>query len=242
MGQKFILSAPSYVLPASIEENALFLKDYVKNIYLALFEISTCLAYRQKDIPFSLTKLGLDYHVHFPLDLTWENKEKVSLDLLQLVEKVAFLKPKAFVLHPPFQPKNLYFFSQKWLEKGFSPRALCIENIKGRDLAKFWGIIRDFNLGVCLDIGHLLAYEQENILALPKFWDQVEVIHLYGQEIKGKHTSLLDLPKQGWSLLKEALSRLEQKLLVLEVFNKKDFLDSYNLLWQNKEKLGVEFV
>lgn len=242
MAHKFTLSAPSYVLPASIEENSLFLKDYVKNVYIALFERAACLAYTQKDIPFSLSELGLDYHVHFPLDLTWENKEKDSWDLLQLVEKVAFLKPKVFVLHPPAHFQELYFFSQQWLEKGLSPRALCIENIKGRDLALFWEVIRDFDLGICLDIGHLLAYEQENILILPNFWEHVEVIHLYGREIKGKHTSLLDLPKEGWALLREALARLEQKLLVLEVFNKKDFLDSYELLWQNKEELGVEFV
>lgn len=240
--KKFILSAPSYVLFASIKENCLFLKNFVSDVYLALFELHSCLNYTEEDLPPDLAEIGLTYHVHLPLDLNWEQADTTSKELLKLVQKVNFLQPRCFVLHPPPLARDLKVFVLSWLEAGYLASSLCLENIQGRNLEDYWQVIEEFDLSICLDIGHLLAYKQHNILALPGFWPRVKVVHLYGQEKAGKHTSLEDLPASGWQILQEVFFRLENKILVLELFNRQDFLSSYQLLLDKKEDLGVCFV
>ncbi|MDQ7032514.1 MAG: cobamide remodeling phosphodiesterase CbiR [Desulfonauticus sp.] len=236
------LAAPSYVLGGDILQNCLFLKDYVSGVYLAFFQTMACLNYSKQDLPLCLKDLGLRYHIHFPLDLSWENPEQEAKICVELWNKAALLSPWCGVLHPPATLEALEIFIQTWVKLGRKADEILLENIKDRNLRVFWPLVQKTGLNVCLDIGHLLAYDQEDILFLPGFWNRVKMLHVYGLEKDNKHYGLEFLGDRGWKILKNALSKTESVEVVLELFDRKSFLSSYEFLKNRSLDWGVSFV
>ena len=94
-----------------------------------LLETAGCLAYDEKDLPLDLPSLGLSFHAHLPLDLPWDaGAGGVSATILSLEEKIAFLRPRHYVLHPPRAGQLAGLLS---LRPEISAR-LCLENKIGR--------------------------------------------------------------------------------------------------------------
>ncbi|WP_456324826.1 cobamide remodeling phosphodiesterase CbiR [Desulfonauticus submarinus] len=244
MMKTFLLSAPSYVLPATIEKNCLFLQKYVSGIYLAFFETKACLEYTEKDLPLSLANFPFRYHIHFPLDLKWQKDGCYEAEIcFSLWEKVKFLSPWSGVLHPPKEKEKLQKFVDTWVDLGGIAEDLLIENIKGIDLVDLWPVVLGTGVNVCLDIGHMLAYGQESILHLSGFWERVKLLHFYGKETCERHYDLSFLSDAGWNFFKKILNNIsDQTEIVLELFNKKDFLNSLRILRKKQKDLGVKFV
>ena len=116
------IAFPSWVTAGSIAENAEFIcakwkelnlpakfkgkVEPLPEIGLCFFEQLACLAYRDNDLPASLSNLPASWHLHFPLDLpfylTQDLKHiQLSFDIcLHLMDKVDFLGVKQAVLHP----------------------------------------------------------------------------------------------------------------------------------------------
>lgn len=245
MGKKiFTLAAPSFVIPGPIFENAVLLKDYVGEVGLTFFDSRACLGYTEKDLPVSLTGLGLKYHVHLPLDLDWGlGAEHVFRVVQALVQKSWFLQPDKFVLHPPPGAGLLEEFAVLWKSSGLQPSHLLLENIKDSDFSGLWRIIEDHALGICLDIGHIMAYDQMNILEKDIVWERTSLVHVYGREDHTGHSGLKVISAQGIRLLHRILSRTgDNTTVLLEVFSLQDFLDSRDILFQMADSWGMDFV
>ena len=277
MNRKFFqLAAPSYVIPGTIGDNCLVLKDQVREVGLTLFESTACLNYTDKDIPRELAGLNLGFHVHLPLDYDWTTgAEEVFSLTTRLLQKVQFLRPDKFVLHPPINEKDLDRFASLWTDR-FGKRGrgeterrrsgetgsgkngeitalersgvlkgqnLLVENIDENDLTGCWDVVCAKNLGVCLDLGHILAYDQWSLLDLPTLWERVRLLHVYGLEKDKKHYGLEELNEEGKELLRYILDRVRGGItLVLEVFSLAEFVSSKRMLVDWLHSWRIELV
>lgn len=190
------VAAPSVVIPAGVAENARFLAGRVDEVGLCLFESRACLEYDSDDLPPDLASLPLRWHVHLPVDLPWPQAQPArpaqparlaanaaAAVVARLMTLVPGLAPRAAVLHPPQgspaqQRALLADFAKHWrqgVDEPPSPPALrhiplLLENVAHSDVACLGqDFLHDHELGLCLDVGHLLGYAQENLLrsALP---------------------------------------------------------------------------
>lgn len=169
------LAAPSFVLPAGVAENARFLAGKVDEVGLCFFEAQSCLDYGPQDLPPDLGALPLRWHVHLPVDLPWPASSsaahpasKAAQLALAVLAKAAFLQPRCAVLHPPQGPPHmqrslLADFTHHWKKCCDIP--LLLENVAHSDIACLGrDFLQDHGVGLCLDVGHLLGYGQENLL------------------------------------------------------------------------------
>ncbi len=239
----FVLGGPSFVIPGTIRENVLVLKDLVTEVGLTFFDSRACLDYTREDLPPDPAELGLRYHVHLPLDLNWRlGADHVFSTVRPLVNKADYLKPDKFVLHPPQSPGSLQDFAALWKKAGLEPSGLLLENVQGRDLAGLWEVIKGEGLGICLDVGHIMAYGQMNILEQDLVWERTSLVHVYGREDHAGHSGLGVMSDEGKRVLELILSRVEDGTTVLlEIFSLQDFLDSKVILFQMADSWGMSF-
>ncbi|MBG0790788.1 MAG: hypothetical protein H0S80_09850 [Desulfovibrionaceae bacterium] len=228
----FTIAAPSFVLPAGASENGRYLADYFPEIALLFFEAEACLAYTEDDLPPSLADLPCSWHVHMPLDFDWRpGLDAVWRQIDGLLDKAAFLAPRAHVLHPPTEPDMLLPLAARLRDKGVDPALFLIENIRGHSLTPIWDEIVEGGYSACLDIGHILAYDQRDVLDLPGLWQRVRMLHVYGGEKRMQHHSLPCLPPEDRDLLKNMLDRAPGATVTLEVFE-------HNALFESLDQLG----
>lgn len=228
----FTTAAPSFVLPAGVKENGFFLAEYFPEIALLFFEADACLAYTDEDLPPELAKIPCTWHVHMPLDFDWSlGLDAVWQKIDGLLDKAAFLAPRGYVLHPPTEPDMLLPLAARLRSKGVSPATFLIENIRGYSLAPIWKEIVEGGYSTCLDIGHIMAYDQFDILDLPGLWPTVRMLHVYGEEKRMQHRPLPCLSEKGQRLLRTMLDRAPEATVTLEVFEQ-------NGLFQSLDQLG----
>lgn len=220
------LAAPSCVIPDRVGANCHALAGLVDEVALMLLETRSCLDYDEADLPSDLPELGLSFHAHLPLDLPWSfGAESVARALAGLEEKISFLRPEAYVFHPPL-PGELSRLLETYPGPG---PLLCLENVRHGDLWDIWDEITALDLGVCLDLGHLFSYGQERILDLPGFFGRVRMLHVYGGESPKGHAGLSEFKDP--TLLHGIFSRLERDVtIVVEVFDLGELRRSLALL------------
>ena len=235
------LAATSFLWPATVRENCAGLEGHVDEVCILFFETGSSLSYTEEDLPPQLAELDLTYHLHLPLDLDWEaGPERVFSTVRQLIAKISFLRPRCFVLHPPRDPDALAELLRLWRAEGWEEELLYLENIKGNDLVRLWPVIQSSRCRVCLDLGHLLEYEQEQLLELPGIQERVSMLHLYAPSGE-RHVSLSRLSLAGRDLLFSLLHRLSRDaVIVLEVFSWPEFQDSLDIFttWIRKWEIG----
>lgn len=229
----FTIAAPSFVLPAGAEENSLFLAEYFPEIALLFFEADACLAYTEEDLPSHLADLPCSWHVHMPLDFDWsDGLDAIWQKIDGLIDKASFLAPNAYVLHPPTEPDMLVPIGARLRDKGVDPAIFCIENIRGHSLTPIWDEIRAGGFSTCLDIGHILAYDQHDVLDLPGLWNTVRMLHIYGEEKRMKHWPLPLLDENGQTMLRTMLRNAPDATVTLELFEMQELFDSLDQLGQ----------
>lgn len=228
----FTVAAPSFVIPAGAADNSRFLADYFPEVGLLFFETEACLQYSSSDLPTDLADLPISWHVHLPLDLPWEQGLDVVWDkLARLMDKAAYLSPNAWVLHPPTVPDMLLPLAGRFRDVGIEPAGVLLENVDDSDLCALWPEAREGGYSTCLDLGHILAYDQFPVLNLPGLWETVQMLHVYAPiQGSGRHTGLRALDEAGEKLLGDVLSRFQGSTLTLEVFNEAEIFDSLDLL------------
>ncbi|GAB7081388.1 cobamide remodeling phosphodiesterase CbiR [Megalodesulfovibrio paquesii] len=147
------IAAPSWVLAGDVLENCRFLAGRVEEAGLCLFESAACL-----DYPASmwavLAGLPLCYHLHLPLDL--EEQTDPAAVCLALAQAAAPLAPWAVVIHPFADPARLGEVVAAWTAAGHAPGRLLLENIPTLPLETIVSLAYQYDLGICLDLGHLL--------------------------------------------------------------------------------------
>lgn len=235
--QSYRSAAPSWVMVGTVYENCVFLEGKVDEVALLFFETQSCLEYGEEDLPSQLSTLNLSYHVHLPLDLPWENADVTAQIILQLMEKVHFLGVRKAVLHPPVtQGENAFSVeaaqekltavARVWKSHGFDCNDLLIENIEGADLVDLVPVITDSGLGVCIDIGHIIAYGHTALLDRTDIFTRLRMIHINApadittQKGRSKHVSLENLDASGKRMARKVLQACGKDCtLVYELFN-----------------------
>lgn len=242
LGQKlkslpYTVAATSFVIPDTVAANCQYLQGFFPEIGLCLFETKGCLAYTKADVP-PRPIPGLRFHAHLPMDLPWDKGPKAAAQAaLAVLAKVDHLQPRPFVLHPPATANELMEFVHVWEDQGLAPADLLLENIKDRDLRPHLPLVEDLGLGLCLDLGHMLSYEQQFLLQEAP-WPRVAMLHIYAPEptstgYGSKHVSLGQLSPVGQELLGNMLCKLRQgSTITLEIFQEQGLLDSAKALVQ----------
>jgi hypothetical protein len=231
------LAVPSCIFPAGAAENCERLAPYFPEVGLYLLELAPCLAYGEKDLP--APRKGLRHHVHLPLDLPWERGPEAAFEaVMRLCEKTARLAPWGFALHPPhgMSPQAgaeaLASFAARWRAAGLSTRDILLENVENAGAETLWPVARDLDFSLCLDLGHMLAYVQEDILALPGVFPRTRMLHIYApydfenpldRNLPGKghrHRALSALDETGRKILKTMLENVSRETVIVhEVFS-----------------------
>lgn len=221
------IAAPSFVIPAHIEENALFLSGKVREVGLCLFESASCLAYGPHELPRRLADLPLEWHLHLPLDLPWQDGGDTAAEICRaLLEKTRHLHPRCAVLHPPAPadreeaPLLLRRFLRQWRRHNGSAPPLLLENTRSCDLTALTDIMAAEGCGVCLDTGHCLGFAQEALAEHAWLLSRVRLVHWSAPGAGDRHLPLTALtPAQHARLCRLARRLPRQARHMLEIFS-----------------------
>lgn len=206
-------------MPGDVLENCRALEGVVAEVGLCFFETEACLDYR----PSCIARLGglrLRYHVHLPLDLDWSRRGGGFAVAVAL--RARPVRPWAYVLHPPEDAGVFAAFLEQWLEYGLPREALLLENVPELPLAGIRALAYEHDLGLCLDIGHLLLTGEE---LQDEDLARCRLLHLYAPEATPqghRHLPLNRLPESGepaLALLRRLLTAAPAARRMLEVFH-----------------------
>ncbi|CCO25438.1 cobamide remodeling phosphodiesterase CbiR [Maridesulfovibrio hydrothermalis] len=230
------LAAPSWVVPGTVADNCYYLAGKVDEVALLFFEARSCLAYTEVDLPAELIDTGLSFHIHHPLDLPWhEGGLKVAEIVLALNDLAAHLNPTCHVIHPPQAGPDADVLICEFAAglKGGSIKSgkILFENIKENSLLEQVTTIRNCGFKICLDLGHILSYAQQDLLKHKDLAGMVSMVHLNAPGAKGRHESLELLDGSGKKMMKTLLDILSDGgTVTIEVFEEKGFFNSLQFL------------
>ncbi len=242
----FRLGTTSYIIPADLMTNVGFLAPYLDDIELVLFE-----ADHESNLPDEKTIVALkeiadsnnlSYTVHLPLGLSLgaaeEKERRSSVDkALRVLELTSPLNPAAYVLHYEgdrrgvIPSENMADWTEglrastaELLSSGIPSHLFCVETLD-YPFALVHPIVHEFELSVCLDIGHVLLQGYPLDAYLAKYHDRIRVIHAHGIREKKDHRDLGGLRNSDLELLFSDLQswRSSAPILTLEVFDENDF-------------------
>ena len=217
------IAAPSFVIPGTVAQNARALAGRVAEVGLCFFEAQACLAYTEADLPPDLVDLPLQWHVHLPVDLPWAQGGAAAAELACAVfARAAYLAPRLAVLHPPEgDPAEkcilLSDFSRAW--RAHSDISLLLENIQGNPLTDIPPeATEDFK--ICLDVGHMLAYNQYELLRRADLMSRVALLHWSAPGAGDQHLPLTALTPQQMRAARQAGSSVSASARhMIEVFH-----------------------
>lgn len=233
----------SFILPDTWIANAEFLAGRVDNIELLIFE-SECLPSTNEiealgRIPEQVrSKKPLTYTVHLPVDLPLFAKDgeirRRSVKKMETVIKQTLpLDPEGWILHltqeeetmpvlPSYEDLNEIF---DLLSGIVAPEKICMENLTGDNPEEVANRADRSGISFCYDIGHHLQNGSSNDIR----WlvEKARIIHLHGIDRRKKdHCGIEYLDKETIEIVAEAFHKREEKILTIEVFNKKDWENS----------------
>ena len=248
----FRLGTTSYIIPEEILPNVLFLADKVDDIELVLFESDEfsnlpdeTTVKRLKEIA---DRSDLTYTIHLPLD-TWMGHEEAfvqqrSVDkCLRVIECTTPLAPFAYVLHFHGDSRGSCPSPdlERWIDGHRRSVERLLQDVDSHDLCVetldypyeiIEDIIRDYNLSVCLDIGHLLLCGHEPEDYLDRYLPRTRIVHLHGIEDGHDHRSLSFLSPR---LLNTIIDRMgngpkNHRVLTMEIFDEGALTQSLEVL------------
>jgi adenosylcobalamin phosphodiesterase len=249
----FRLGTTSYIIPDEILPNVEFLAPRVDDIQLVLFESEEI-----SNLPDAATleKLAgfkpshdLSYTVHLPLDAQLgaadeEHRSNSVAKCRRVIELTAPLEPLCWNLHldgrmrgdpPAADLEDWRTALSRSLDELLpllpDPRAICVETLD-YPLELVAGLIADFDLSVCIDVGHLLMNDFSLAQTFERFAPRCRVVHLHGIRDGHDHRDIAALPAGTAELVIEQLSTpgAADRVLTLEVFNPEDFEKSMTVM------------
>lgn len=248
----FRLGTTSYIIPAELLPNVAFLADKVDDIELVLFESDEI-----SNLPDAATikrlkeiagRFDLTYTVHLPLD-TWMGHEDASVrqqsvdKCLRVIERTTPLSPFAYVIHFHADQRGARpaMDMARWIEGHRQSLEMLLKSVDAQDLCVelldypydlIDGIVSDYGLGICLDIGHLLLYGHVMEEYLDRYLPRTRVLHLHGVEDGQDHRGLACVPAGLLSTLVERLGNGSNKtrVLTMEIFEERALYQSLDVL------------
>ncbi|MDP6490430.1 MAG: cobamide remodeling phosphodiesterase CbiR [Kiritimatiellia bacterium] len=248
----FRVGTTSYIIPADILPNVRALAPLVDDIELLLFEIPEM---TNVPSPASIQELrqlaeenSLSFTVHLPIDLQLGHSDddgrRQSVDACKsMIEATTDLDAFATVLHvdafdttsrEPTPAADI----ESWTENvsrsiedilvtGVPSRHLCVETLAYR-FEFLAPIIESYDLGVCLDIGHILLYGFDLEEHLDRYFTRTRVLHAHGIRDGKDHRGLEHLDPAALDRVLQTLSADADtpRVLTLEVFSEPHFASS----------------
>jgi sugar phosphate isomerase/epimerase len=234
----FRLGTTSYIYPDHILPNVKKLAPYVDEIEILLYESRETDNFPTEREIEKLrrlsTKFDLTYNVHLPIDISVSDPDPCrrnhAIKAIKRVIDLTFpLCPTTFTLHLPYGEitseretvekwRDLSYESMdRLLAMGVESRRISVETL----MYPFeWvdKIIRDLDLAVCIDLGHLILCEIEIETVFNAYADRTSIIHLHGVENKRDHVSLDKIDPSKINPILRILKQFEG-VVSLEVFS-----------------------
>jgi adenosylcobalamin phosphodiesterase len=252
----FKIGTTSFIYPDFYVPNVRMLGPYVDEIELLLFESGPTASLLSKTVIADLRHLSRDfnltYNIHLPTDIAIsdpnpDRRRRAVAKLLNIIERVERLSPSTCTLHVPFAVDALGDESVgKWqdivyrnlaelVKYGVPAARIAVESLD-YPLAIMENIIKDLNLFICMDIGHLIMQGDDIQAFFNMFAGLVAIIHLHGVQDGKDHLPLDRLPKSRHQPILEILKKFNGTVS-LEVFNFEYLQTSLNFLercWNNE--------
>lgn len=205
----FRIGTTSFIYPAGWFENAAMLAPFLDEIELIFFESHPNALPPLSEIE-QLRRLGKEqqiaYNVHLPIDtcigsLNLKTRKNAREAILRIVEMTEPLAPSTYTLHviqgkseqdglpSPQWEKSIRDDLSILLDQGISPHHLTLENLD-YPFHYLDAIIHDFELHVCIDVGHCLLGNETLGELFKRYGNITDMIHLYGIETSGRHRAL----------------------------------------------------
>jgi adenosylcobalamin phosphodiesterase len=233
----FKIGTTSFIYPDSYVQNVKMLAPYLDEIEMILFESNPNSLPSKHEIKelFALSnQYDVSYNIHLPLDMSLGVKDSSMRHsaietIKQVMDLTAPLFPKSYTLHLPYGESDFENERVKrWKERtyhsmdtlcsfGFNSRTISIETLN-YPLEWVEEILLDFNLSVCMDLGHLILYELDMKDVFDRYKNRTSIIHLHGANDNQDHQPLDLLSKSN---LMTILTMLKQfiGIVSIEVFS-----------------------
>jgi len=252
----FRLGTTSYIYPDHIVPNVVKLAPFLDEIELVLFESEGLDNYpdetQMKDLMSLSIHQEVDFNIHLPIDIFLGDKnEEVRFRGISVVKKVIertrCLKPSLYTLHFDLRDKNgreetdieawrrrILRSSEEMTGRGIEPKRIAIETLS-YPFEWIEDIVKEFGFSICLDIGHMLIYNQDIPRYLKKYLPQTSIIHLHGVENGVDH---LGIDRLNGKIVDLILLKLQSftGILSMEVFSFADLKNSLEVLEQRWKK------
>ncbi|NNG02102.1 MAG: TIM barrel protein [Desulfobacteraceae bacterium] len=255
----FRIGTTSFIYPDDYVPNVRRLAPIVDEIELLFFEGRDMVHLPPKHSIDELVQLGADldigYNVHLPADLDLGHaddhlRRSAVHRMKQVLDIVAPLKASTHTLHLMWHPddiSNRGIFARmsrhresltRLFDSGVDPKALSIETL---DYPFEWvePVIREWDLPVCLDIGHLIRYQYDMAQLYGRYRDKTAIMHLHGVQNGIDHLGLDQLPDSQWQRVREILSTYTGTVSV-EVFAEPALISSLLFLKQRRSEFITE--
>lgn len=249
----FKLGTTSYIYPAGYTQNVKMLAPYVDEIELLLFESAPDSLPSNNEIKKLLllsNEFDLTYNVHLPTDISLSDPEPsirhTTMETLKRVmDLTSSLSPSTYTLHLSYEEKGfeterikkwqdrLYRSVGRFIATGINSKMISIETLT-YPIEWVEEILIDFNLSVCIDLGHLMVYGFDMETVFNRYCNRTSIIHLHGVDKTDGHTSLDRLSKKNMDSVIGILKQFK-KVVSLEVFSYDHLKASLNFLeksWQ----------
>ncbi len=242
----FKLGTTSFIFPDDIIPNVKQLGTFFDEIELLVFESKPeeFLPSRDhvKELLYLSQKHDLTYNIHLPIDvsLTCESQKKREAaqdTIFKVMDLFALINPTTYTLHldmPSDIKKSIenQVKTEHWqditsqgleslLSKISNPEIISIETLD-YPFSFVEPFIEQFNLSVCIDVGHQIKYGHNLLQTFDKHKPRTTIMHLHGVDFSQSqikdHTSLDKLPAHYMSQIKTILNDYTG-VVSLEVFN-----------------------
>jgi sugar phosphate isomerase/epimerase len=242
----FRLATTSYIIPGAILPNIRFLGRHLDEVELVLYESQ---GVHNLPTPAEIRALAslsadfdLTYNVHLPGDLFFGDpdpalRQEFCTTALRFYERTLNLNPTAYVLHLDSRKadgeveadqvawhQRIQASLETLQSQGIDLRQVVVENLE-YPLDRLVPFAAAFDMGLCLDIGHLLRYGHNVQDQLERFLHRSSMVHLHGVDDGVDHVGLNHIPPRVWDIIGQAL-KAYQGGVSLEVFNLDDLIPS----------------
>jgi sugar phosphate isomerase/epimerase len=244
----FKMATTSFIYPDHYVQNADLLAPYLDEIELIFFESRPNSLPSKDDISRLLSianEYDLTYNIHHPLDISPgaqdRSRREFAIETIQRIfDLTAPLSPSTHTLHLPYEGSDFENDSLKnWRENicrsmerlrgaGIGGKMISVETL---DYPIQWvhDILMDFNLSVCMDLGHLIIYGFDMKDVFDRYRNATSIIHLHGAGNGRDHQALDLLSPPDLKTILEILKRFTG-IVSLEVFSFDHLLASLNFL------------
>jgi sugar phosphate isomerase/epimerase len=244
----FKIGTTSFIYPNKYVQNVAMLAPYLDEIELIFFESAPTSLPSKDEISILLSlsnDYNLSYNIHHPLDIFPGTQDpslrQFAVETIQrIIDLTAPLSPYTHTLHLPYEGIDHENESiKRWkahigqsMENlratGIDSKSISVETLN-YPIEWVEEILIDFNLSICMDLGHLIIYEFNMKDVFDKYHDNTSIIHLHGACDGRDHRALDLLEKSDFKTILEILNQFKGTVSI-EVFSYEHLIASLNLL------------